>query len=125
MGQTESEILRQATREAHEVLGDLRRTVKEARGVLKEIEELRTATFEKEIAAQVQEGLAGYEATLKEAMGQGVDHVMGEFDKLEGILLGTDPKSKRQGKESIEDLARRKAALLPGPLPDPVVREKT
>jgi len=114
MSEQKIEELRIATREANETLRDLKTILRDLKHERAEIEKMIETQFDKKISVQVADTLASYNETIKEAMQAGVDHVLNEFDKLEGIMLGTDPKSKRAGKASLPELVQRKADLQRG-----------
>lgn len=84
-------------REARGVLGDLERFIKEARKV---IPNAIKETIEKEVAAQLK--VLGEQTA--EAMRKAVEKVSKEFDRLEQAYLGTEPKSIKSGKPSLEEL---------------------
>jgi hypothetical protein len=45
-------------------------------------------------------------AATEDAMDEAVRRVNAKFDELEAILTGSDPKSRRQGRPSLEELIR-------------------
>jgi Sec-independent protein translocase protein TatA len=84
------EELRLVIREAHGAIRDLERLIKEVKGVTKEVENKVTSQFEMHMSKEVQEGLANYAESLRQATDNAVKHVFEEFDELCSILMGTE-----------------------------------
>lgn len=102
--------LRTATREANEVLKDLRRSVTEAKQLVKTIEAAAEIAVESRMAPVVKAGLDEFGVALKKAIDDGTAAVSDRFDTIFEHLMGEDRTSKRQGKPSIPELVRRAAA---------------
>jgi len=106
---TEDEIaaLRQATREAHEVLRDLRTERRAVQQMLDGIE----GRVQRAVSDRMEEAVTREVATLGEAteraMRASVAKVKREFDRLESIFTGRE-KGAKHG--PIEDLIRRVAS---------------
>lgn len=80
----EIEELRQATREAHEILKDLTRARRETEKLLASI----PRRVEDEIGEAVRKGLEGYHDVIRKAMDAATEKVFAEFRKLEKAFLG-------------------------------------
>jgi heme oxygenase len=98
--------LRAATREAHEVLKDLRRTVKEAMQFRAAMEHAAQVSVDEQVKAVVEKGLDDYGRALKLAIDDATRLVYKRFDRLADILLGEDKATKRRGKPSLPELSR-------------------
>lgn len=101
--------LKEATREGHELLAELRstyRAVRDAHDALpKEVDKL--------LSAQVAAGLATYSAAINRAIQQATASVHNRFDKLVNVLLAADRRGKRDQGLSLEELVDAVAALSP------------
>jgi hypothetical protein len=105
-----TEDAREVIREAHGATRDLRQLIAETRRMIaSEVE----ATLKKQLVTSVKESMEQVGAATKDAMDEAVRRVNAKFDELEAILTGSDPKSRRQGKPSLEELIRLSGADAP------------
>ncbi len=96
--------MRTAIREAHEVLKDMRAERKAVETLLRDG---AAETVDGRIEAVLVPKLEEMTRTVKKAMADSVNQVTKEFKRIEEILLGTDPKSRRQDKPSVEQMIVR------------------
>jgi hypothetical protein len=96
------EALRAATREAHEVLKDLRA---ERRAITQLLDGIGRRVDDR-IKAAVKDGLAALGIAVDDQMRKSVAKFTAEFDRLEAIVLGTDPKSRRTGRPPLAEVLR-------------------
>lgn len=101
--------IRAAVQEGHALLRDLRGATREARDVLATLDQRIHDGVDTQISAEVSEGLEAYKGGLAAAIEKGEAKVLARFDELAAILMGDDPKSRRQGKPSLIELAERRA----------------
>ncbi|MEU4578976.1 hypothetical protein [Nonomuraea sp. NPDC023979] len=94
--------LRELIREGHGLLKDMRAERRAIEQLLDDI----PAKVDARIEERVKAGLEVLGEQTKEAMDRAVAKVGREFDRLEAILTGTDPASRRQGKRPLEELFR-------------------
>lgn len=104
--QDEIDALREATREAHEVLKDLRRAIKDGRQLVKEAAGIAVSEQMKPV---VDKGLKEFSEALDVAVKEATQSVFDRFDQIRDMLLGEDRTSKRLGKPSISELVEAKA----------------
>jgi hypothetical protein len=112
-----TEDARDVIREAHGASRDLRQLIAEARRVI--ATDVETA-LKKQLVSSVTEALEQVGSATRDAMEDAVARVNAKFDELEEILTGADPRSRRQGKPSLEDLIRlagpdARGAFAPAP----------
>lgn len=114
MPTTDEEVarLKEATREAHEALKDLKRGVEEAKEAHRLLHACVEQALNDGIGKQVQEGLDEYKESLAAAIDGATEAVYKRFDQIADILTGEDKQSKRAGKPSIPDLVRRRAQII-------------
>jgi hypothetical protein len=110
---TDDEIaaLRQATREAHEALADLRREMKAAEQLRADLATTAEVSVTEQVVPFVQKGLEEFGVELKKAIDIGTEAVYARFDELGDLLLGEDKVSRRKGLRSLPQLAEEKARL--------------
>lgn len=101
--------IREAVRQGHELLRDLRSATREARDVLATLDQRIHDGIDKQIGAEVDAGLEAYKASLATAIDKAEAKVLARFDGLAAILMGEDPKSRRQGIPTLTELAERRA----------------
>jgi hypothetical protein len=94
---------RKVIRQAHEVTGDLRRLVSEARALIRTETEGRIKEI---LDAEVHRAVTELGDATEKAMAASVDKVSGEFTKLERLFLGV-----RHGAPSLAELGHRALAL--------------
>lgn len=99
----ETEQLREAIREAHEVLKDLRTERRAVEQLVAGIERRVQRTVSTLIEEAVKRDIAALAKVTEKAMRESVAKVGREFDRLERILTGRD----RPGQESLEEQFRR------------------
>lgn len=97
-----AEDLRTLLREGHELLRDLRATVKEARPLA---ERLVEDVMQERLAAEVQRGLDEYATTIRDAMDKAVAKVGAEFERLAAIYLEGSKGRRRRGAAPLPGLA--------------------
>lgn len=102
----ETAALREATRQAHEVLGDLRRAIKDGERLVKEAADVAIKERFEPVVAQ---GLKEFGDALGVAIEESTQAVFARFDQITDTLLGEDKASRRRGKPSIPDLADKEA----------------
>lgn len=100
--QQAAEELREAIREAHGVLKDLRAERKAVERLLDGI----PAKVDRRIETAVKAGLETLNKVIEKAIDDATAKVFHRFDSLEAILTGTDRASRRAGKPPLEDLLR-------------------
>lgn len=96
--------LRQATREAHEAIRDLRKDISAARELRKKF--LAAPELDEQLGRLVEQGLKAYDAGLKSAIKTAEKKMYNRFDILAAICLGEDPESVKTGETSLPDLLR-------------------
>jgi hypothetical protein len=102
--------LRNAIRQGHELLRDLRTAVREA----KEYEDrICTERVYKRIEDAVSKGLAEYRKALNNAIEGATQATYDRFDLLAAITLGTDAQNIRNGGEPTAELFKRYLNLHP------------
>lgn len=104
--------LKEATREAHEVIKDLKRAVADARETHRLLHACVQDALNAGIGEQVQQGLDEYKDSLNKAIDDATQAVYTRFDQIADILLGEDKQSKRAGKPSIPELVERRAQMM-------------
>lgn len=107
MGKTTNdpvEELRAATAEAHGVMKDLRRLLREIRAAEAEVVELISTTFDEKVAEVVQEGLDQYASEIKGHTDRASDAVLERFDQMASILIGETAK-ELQSDATLEEIA--------------------
>jgi len=105
MADRTAEELRELIREGHALLKDMRAE----RRAIEQLLDGIPARVDARIEERVKAGLEELGEQTKAAMDASVAKVGREFDRLEAILLGTDPASRRQGKPPLEELFRERA----------------
>jgi Sec-independent protein translocase protein TatA len=98
----EADDLREAAREAHSAMKDMRALMREAEKVMgtleQRVEELRKAVHNEvdtQIANVVREGLDEYGKTMDQAIKDGTNAVYRRFDLIYDLLMGKSPSQKR------------------------------
>jgi hypothetical protein len=105
----EAEELRQAVREAHEVLKDLRAALREAQAW--EQGRLAQDVIDDRIRQAVITGLKQYDIAITSAIKIASDGVQQRFSELEALFLGEDRKSRRKGKPSLPQLIELRTVM--------------
>lgn len=100
--------LREATREAHEAMSDMKRLMKEVREVIGELRAAAHVEVDEMITEEVRKGLDAYKAVLDKAIETATESVYARFDKIGDLILGEDSLTKKKGLPSIEDMVRGK-----------------
>lgn len=98
--------IKTATREAHGVLGDIRRERAETQAWLDQITVQWRAYTDKRIAEAVKMSVDNLGVSTRKAMDAATEKVFAEFDKLTGLILG------RGEDEPMDVLARRVGAAV-------------
>lgn len=103
----EIDALREATRQAHEVLRDLRTERRAVEQILSGIEERVKRAVADRMEEAVKRDVEALGQVTEKAMRDSVAKVEREFDRLAGILTGREKDSKHG---PLEDLIRRHVA---------------
>lgn len=98
--------LKEATREAHEVLKAVRQETKKLEDLRKQISKDICEHFRQHVDGVVAEGLAGYDRELKEAIDKGTDAVHKRFDDLANMFMGTSARDRKLGHPPLEEILR-------------------
>jgi len=101
-------MIREAVRDGHALLRDLKAATKEARAAVAEVERRMAVVVDDRISQVVMEGLGEYKAELAKAIASADKRVADRFDQLAAIYLGEDPKSRREGLATLAELAERR-----------------
>jgi Sec-independent protein translocase protein TatA len=107
----EADDLREAAREAHSAMKDMRALMREAEKVMgtleQRVEELRKAVHNEvdtQIANVVKEGLDEYGKTMDQAIKDGTNAVYRRFDLIYDLLMGKSPSQKRKYEYDLEEV---------------------
>lgn len=92
----EAEILRTATREAHEAMKGLRDMIREANRASERLLAVSREVFDERMNATVKQGLAEYHESIGKAITEATDRVYARFDTLADIMLGEAKYQKRK-----------------------------
>lgn len=91
--------LKEATREAHEAIKDLRALLKDCHSARQAMESTRDEllslsheVFDQRMNEQVEDGLNTYRQTLDKALEDSTDAVFARFDRLFRVMMGTGTK---------------------------------
>lgn len=103
--------LREAVREAHEALKDLRAE----RRAVQELLDGLPAKVDARIEHQLAQGLDALGRETRKAIDAATEKVTAEFDHLADILMGRTAQDRRQGLQPLDDLIRQ-AAHHQGPV---------
>ena len=103
---TEDEILalKEATRQAHEVLKDLRHEIKEARRVQATLKADAQKAVAEGVADIVKAGLDTYMQIIMAAIEDATERVNARFDKLTEAFMGEDKANRRKGHASLPEI---------------------
>jgi len=105
---SEVEDLRAATREAHEVMKDLRGLIKDCRALLSELRYAAATDVDEQIKAEVAKGLAAYSAANIVAIQEAERLIYQRFATIGDILMGETKSSVKVGnsiKQMVEEWA--------------------
>ena len=104
---TEDDLLalKEATREAHEALQDLRAVVKEAKAIKGTLRDEAIEALANGVRDIVAAGLGSYAKMITGAIDDAVDRVNKRFDTLADVLMGEDKRTRRRGEPSLLELA--------------------
>ena len=100
----EVEQLRQATREAHEAMKDMRLLMRDARVLIAEIHEAASQDVHQIVGVFVRQGMDAHQKAIEDAIEDGTTLVYKRFAEIGDILMGEDRGSKRSG-NAIKELA--------------------
>lgn len=103
--------IRDALREGHALLRDLKAATREARDALAAVDQRIHDRIDEKLDREVADGLARYQSALEAAIERADAAVYKRFDTLADILMGEDPKSRREGKPSLIELAEQRQRL--------------
>lgn len=101
---TVAEDIREATRDAHAALKDLRALLREAESLRKRVFDGIERAVEDEIGAKIREGLAEYGDTLTKAIDEGTEKALKRFDTLSNLLLHGNQQGR--GPDLVEQYVR-------------------
>lgn len=103
---------------AREVTRALHEATKDARALLKEVEQHKkvllnavTTRFDEEVTSVVKAGLDRYQESLERHIGLATEAVYKRFDTIRDVLLGESKTARRRGERPIEDMAVLHRAL--------------
>lgn len=85
--------LRQATREAHEAMKDMRALLTMMKDVREDLLKVTAEVFEERMDAEVKRHLEEYSASMTENIDRSTQAVYDRFDRLARIMLGKGTKS--------------------------------
>lgn len=102
--------VREVIREAREVVKELVAATRDARSLLKEIKDTANTSVDEHLRPILNENIKQLTLATEAAIAEADLRVDNRFQQVADILLGEDKKSKREGRQSIPDLARDKAA---------------
>lgn len=104
---SEADDLREATRDAHAAMKDLRDLMRDFEHVhaekKAEMENLVAQAMDKEISVIVKEGLSAYQETMSTAMEEAKQSVFARFDAIYDLLMGKTPAQRRRYGVDIEE----------------------
>lgn len=103
--------LREAIREGHELLAELRSTFRSMTDAYDRLPH----EVDRLLASQVSAGFARYSAALENAIAEATDAVHERFDKLVNALLGggMSKRQRQSGGRSMEEIVQEWAGLTP------------
>jgi hypothetical protein len=110
----EIEDLREATRDAHAAVKDLRKVMGEWRAMKKEVEGLTEKAITEYVEPAVEVGLEAYQGAIMTAIERAEDAVYERFDKIANVLItGAEEEGAAQGDDrpSLEDYAQAIAVI--------------
>src|SRR5262245_47719925 len=101
--------LKEATREANGILGDLKRVKREMELFEREVTKKLEATVDDILGVHVERGLNQYKAAQQKAINESTDAVIARFDQLAELLLEDIKKVKPSIPELVQALKTMKA----------------
>jgi hypothetical protein len=108
---SEVEELREVIREAHGVIKDLTRLLRESKEERGFIDAYMDERFTEQVDRIITEGLDRYKTTLESAIEEGEKAVLDRFEAMGNVLLGEDWQSRIEGKKSLPDVIAEAAAM--------------
>jgi hypothetical protein len=103
---TEAEDLRQATREAHEAMKDMKLLMRDVRVVIAELHEAAGTDVRDLLDSAVKAGMQAHKDAIGDAIEEGTKMVFRRFAELGEAMLGEDRAGKRNG-SAIKELAQK------------------
>jgi Lon protease-like protein len=100
--------LKEAVRQAHEAIRDLKSLMKEWKALQAEIPKEARKEFDALVNTVVVQGLADYRESLQAAIKRADAAVERRFDKLTSIMLGEDQRSGKTIEEYAWEIRKRK-----------------
>lgn len=102
----ETEQLRQATREAHEAMKDMKALMRDCRVLIAEVETVAAKQVDRRIREAIEYGLAVHMTAIQDAIGDSEKMIYERFGKIADILLGEDRNARRAG-SAIQELTQQ------------------
>lgn len=106
---TEAEELREATREAHAAMKDLRFLMRDCRVLLAEMQDAAQIAVNEQVQAAIVMNLESHQRAIKEAILEAEQTVYARFAEIGDVLLGEDRNHKKAGR-TIKQIAMDWAA---------------
>jgi ElaB/YqjD/DUF883 family membrane-anchored ribosome-binding protein len=101
---SETDQLKEATREAHEAMKDLRDLMREVEPLLDRLRVAAHEDVDKKLTETVAAGLAEYERTIKEHADKVGETIIKRFDGIYDLLMGKTPAQKRRNGVDMEQV---------------------
>lgn len=98
------ELLERALKDANLVLADFKSTIREGKALLADIKKVVDDRCEEKVADAVADSIAKLGVATDVAIEQTEQGIFARFDEIYNTLMGTDKKSRREGKESVPEL---------------------
>jgi hypothetical protein len=105
--QDEVQLLKLATREAHAAIKDLKAVLKEARGVIEEVQQCANVEVAEILGDAVKAGIGAMNESVRLHIEDATNRVYARFDKLADTILGDGTK----GKPSLQELAEARNVI--------------
>lgn len=98
------ELLDKALKDGNLLLADFKSTLREGRALLAEIKKVVDDRCEEVVADAVTDSIAKLGVATEAAIEQTEQGIFARFDEIYNTLMGTDRKSRKEGKESVPEL---------------------
>lgn len=103
----EVQALREATRQAHETIQDLKALIKEGHGLVAEIKAAAKIQVEEQVEPIIKEEIRKLGEATTKAIDSAVEKVGHEFQKLEDLYFGRDKRSVRRGRRTLPEMLQQ------------------
>jgi hypothetical protein len=120
----DADALRVLIREGHEVLKDLKATIREAQQAREDLVAAAGVAVNTGIEVAVEEGLRRYGEAIKDAIDHATDAVYERFDVIAATLLGETETQKRKGEPSMDDYAKLMRRVMEGAHPEELTAQE-